>query len=105
MFVLAPNGASVDRAREQLWAANEMNSTTVAVCDVNDKETAALGKVHVPVFSGTDEALSPLCYCVPGELFAFFFAVQKNLTMLGFNDPHIKEVNFQQIFNSKIMNS
>ena len=57
MFVLAPNGASVDRAREQLWAANEMNSTTVAVCDVNDKETAALGKVHVPVFSGTDEAL------------------------------------------------
>lgn len=105
MFVLSPNGASVDRAREQLWAANEMNSTTVAVCDVDDKETSALGKVHVPVFSGTDEAISPLCYCVPGELFAFFFAVQKNLTMLGFNDPHIKEVNFQQIFNSKIMNS
>jgi hypothetical protein len=25
------------------------------------------------------------------------------LTMLGFDDPHIKEVNWKQIFNSKIV--
>jgi glucosamine--fructose-6-phosphate aminotransferase (isomerizing) len=102
-FVIAPPGAGVDRAREQLWAANEMGSTTVAVCSQKDSETASLGKVHAPVFSGPDEALTPLTYCIPGELFAFFFAVQKNLTMLGFDDPHVKEVNFQQIFNSKIV--
>ena len=31
-FVLVPPGRSVDRAREQLWAANEMGSTTIAIC-------------------------------------------------------------------------
>jgi glucosamine--fructose-6-phosphate aminotransferase (isomerizing) len=102
-FVIAPPGASVDRAREQLWAANEMGSTTVAICHAQDTETAKLAKVTVPVYGGTDEALSPLIYCIPGELFAFFYAVPKNLKMLGFDDPHIKEVNFQQIFHSQIV--
>ena len=102
-FVISPLGPSASRAREQLWAANEMGSETVAICDATDQETANLSKVFVPVYSVSDEALSPLSYCVPGELFAFFFAVQNNLTMLGFNDPHIKEVNFQQIFNSRIV--
>jgi glucosamine--fructose-6-phosphate aminotransferase (isomerizing) len=102
-LVIAPPGRSVDRAREQLWAANEMDSTTVAISDANDHETAQLAKVFVPVYSGKDEALSPINYCVPGELFAFFFAVSKNLTMLGFDNPRVKEVNFRQIFDSQIM--
>lgn len=101
-FFIAPPGASVDRAREELWAANEMGSTTVAICDARDAETADIAKVTVPVYGGMDEALSPLCYCIPGELFAFFYAASKNLTMMGFNDPHVKEVNFRQIFNSRI---
>lgn len=102
-FMIAPPGASVDRAREQLWAANEMGSTTVAVCDAGDAETAALAKVHAPVYGSGDETLSPLAYCIPTELFALFFAMSKNLTMLGFDNPHVKEVNFQQVFNSQIV--
>jgi len=102
-FVIAPPGASVDRAREQLWAANEIGSTTVAICDAEDAETSRLAKVTVPVYSRAEEAVSPLNYCVPGELFAFFYAVPKNLTMLGFDNPRIKEINFQQIFNSQIV--
>jgi glucosamine--fructose-6-phosphate aminotransferase (isomerizing) len=104
-FVIAPPGASVDRAREQLWAVNQMNSTSVAICDVDDTETANLGKVAVPVYGGGDEVLSPLSYCLPGELFAFYYAATKNLTMLGFDNPRIKEVNFQQIFHSQIVPS
>lgn len=102
-FVIAPPGASVDRAREQLWAVNEMNSTSVAICSAEDAQTAHLAKVVAPVYGGQDEALSPLSYCIPGELFAFYFAATKNLTMLGFDNPHIKEVNFQQIFHSQIV--
>lgn len=101
-FVIAPPGASVDRAREQLWAANEMGSTTVAICDAHDMETAKLARVHVPTYGGADEALSPLAYCIAGELFAFFYAATKNLTMLGFDNPRVKEVNFQQIFHSQL---
>ena len=92
-----------DRAREQIWAANEMGSTTVAICDAQDVETAGLARVAVPMYGGADEALSPLTYCIPGELFAFFYAVKHNRTMLGFDDAHVKEVNFQQIFNSQIV--
>lgn len=102
-FVIAPPGASVDRAREQLWAVNEMKSTSVAICAADDAATAKLAKVVAPVYSGGDEALSPLSYCIPGELFAFYFAATKNLTMLGFDNPHVKEVNFQQIFHSQIV--
>ncbi len=93
----------MDRARELIWAANEMGSTTVAICDARDSETAMIANVAVPVYGGTDEALTPLTYCLPGELFAFFYAVAHNLTMLGFDDQHLKAVNFQQIFNSKIV--
>ena len=102
-FVITPPGASVDRAREQLWAANQMGSTTVAICDPDDRETAALAQVVVPVYSDGDEVLSPLTYCVPGELFAFYFAVPKNLKMLGFDNPLVKEVNFRQIFDSEVV--
>lgn len=102
-FVITPPGASVDRAREQLWAANERGSTTVAFCDAADAETAALAKVAVPVYGGADEVLSPVTYCLPGELFAFYYAVPKKLVMLGFDDPRLKEVNFQQIFNSQMV--
>lgn len=101
-FVIAPPGASTDRAREQLYAINEMESTSVAVCDPDDTETADLADVVVPVYGKPDEILSPLLYCVPGELFAFFYAVPKDLKMLGFDNPKVKEVNFQQIFHSNI---
>jgi glucosamine--fructose-6-phosphate aminotransferase (isomerizing) len=102
-FVIAPPGAAVGRAREQLWAANEMGSTTIALCADDDAETAALAKVAVPVYGARDEVLSPLAYCLPGELFAFFYAVSKNLKMMGFDNAHVKEVNFRQIFSSQLV--
>jgi glucosamine--fructose-6-phosphate aminotransferase (isomerizing) len=101
-FVLAPPGASVDRAREQMYAVREMGSTCVAVCHPDDKETQALADITVPVFGNNHEVLSPLSYCIPGELYAFFLATINNVAMLGFDNPHIKEVNFRQIFGSKI---
>lgn len=103
LFVISPPGASVDRAREQLWAANQMGGTTVAICDASDTETARLANISVPVYGGTDETLSALTYCLPSELFAFSYAVSKNLVMLGYDDPRVREVNFRQIFDSPIV--
>lgn len=101
-FVLTPPGNSVSRAREQMYAIREMGSICVAVCHPDDKETQALADVTVPVFGDTSEILSPLSYCIAGELYAFFLATLNNVTMLGFDNPHIKEVNFRQIFGSQI---
>lgn len=41
-IVIAPPGASVDRAREQLHAVRDMKGTSVVVCAEDDKETSAL---------------------------------------------------------------
>ncbi|MEN8240390.1 MAG: SIS domain-containing protein [Chloroflexota bacterium] len=101
-FVITPPGASVDRAREQIYAINQMESTSIAVCDPDDKETADLVDVVAPVFGKADELLSPILYCIPGEIFAFHFAVHNNLSMLGFDDKKVKDVNWKQIFESEI---
>jgi glucosamine--fructose-6-phosphate aminotransferase (isomerizing) len=102
-FVLAPRGAGLDRAREQLRAVRDMGSYAIAVCEDDDHETKALADLSLPVFGHPDEILSPLLYCVAAELFALHFAVAKNLIMLGFDDEHRKQVNFRQIFNSQIV--
>lgn len=100
--VFAPLGASVGRAREQLRAVRDVGGTAVAVCAENDQTTAAMADVVFPVHGHIDELLSPLLYCVAGELIAYHFAVRKGTVMLGFDDEHRKQVNFRQIFDSEI---
>jgi len=102
-FVLAPRGAGLDRAREQLFAVRAMGSHAIAVCEADDHETRSLADLSVPVFGQPDEIVSPLLYCLPAEVFALYFGISKGLTMLGFDDEHRKQVNFRQIFQSQIM--
>jgi len=102
-FVITPPGASTNRAREQMYAIKEMGSKCVAVCGIDDQETINLADLAVPVVGDFDELLSPIVYCIPGEIFGFHFAVVNNLKMLGFDNPKIKEVNFRQIFGSEII--
>jgi glucosamine--fructose-6-phosphate aminotransferase (isomerizing) len=101
-FVLAPPDASVDRAREQMVAIRAMGSTCIAICDPGDHETQAEADTVIPVYGQPGALLTPLVYCVPAEMFAFFFAATKDLKMLGFDNEHVKQVNFRQIFQSRI---
>jgi glucosamine--fructose-6-phosphate aminotransferase (isomerizing) len=100
--VHAPQGHSVDRAREQLQAVRDMKGTAVAVCAADDEETKALADVVFPVPAGVPEHLSPLLYCVASELISYHFALANEKVMLGFDDAWRKEVNFRQIFRSVI---
>jgi glutamine---fructose-6-phosphate transaminase (isomerizing) len=100
--VIAPPGASVDRAREQLQAIRDVGGTAVAVCAEDDEETASLADITIPVVGHVDELLSPLVYCAAPELIAYHFAVRAGKVMLGFDDANRKEVNFRQIFRSDI---
>ena len=104
-IVLAPRGASLDRAREQLRAVRDMKGTAVAVCAADDEETAALADVVLPVVGDVDEPYSPLVYLAAAELVAMHFAVRTEKIMLGFDDDWRKEVNFRQIFGSAIPDS
>ena len=100
--VLAPPGRALDRAREQLQAVRDMEGMAVAVCRADDAETSSLADVVLPVPGDLDELISPLVYCVGPELLAFHYASQRNLAMLGFDDKKRQEVNFRQIFGSRI---
>ncbi len=102
-FVIAPPGKSVDRAQEQMYAIKAMGSKCIAICDPEDVLTSSEADFVAPVYGDVDEILSPILYCVPTEVFAFHNAVHHNLAMLGFDDPKIKEVNWRQIFDSKIL--
>jgi glucosamine--fructose-6-phosphate aminotransferase (isomerizing) len=101
-FLLVPPGAGQDRAREQMYAVRAMGSDCVAVCHPQDVETISLADTCAPVFGEYDEILSPILYCIPAEILAFHLAVANNTVMLGFDNPKIKEINFRQIFESKI---
>ncbi len=101
-FVIAPPGASRDRAREQMYAIREMGSTCIALCDPDDEQTKSLADLVIPVFGQPDELLSPLVYCVPAEMIAFHVATSGGLKMMGFDDDHVRQVNFKQIFHSNI---
>ena len=99
-FVLAPPGASVDRAREQLQAVRDMQAQAIAICGADDAETAGLADAVLPVQLPTDELLSPLVTPLPLELVALAFAQRLGRTMLGFDDDRRRAVNFRQIFGS-----
>jgi len=102
-IVLAPPGASSSRAREQLQAVRDMHGLAIAICSPDDVDTLRLADYIFPVPGSLDEALTPISYCVPLELFAYHFASSKGLTMLGFDDSSRMEVNFRQIFGSEIV--
>lgn len=104
-IVIAPPGASLDRAREQLEAVRDMKGTAAVVCAADDTVTAALADVVFPVSGEVDEDLSPLVYLVASELLSMHFAIRTKRVMLGFDDQWRKEVNFRQIFGSKIPSS
>ena len=99
-IAIAPPGASVDRAREQLQAVRDMDGGGVAICAAEDAATAALADVVLPIAAPPDELLSPLVTAVPLELVALAFAQRLGRTMLGFDDDRRRAVNFRQIFGS-----
>jgi glucosamine--fructose-6-phosphate aminotransferase (isomerizing) len=95
--VVAPPGASHDRAVEQLSAARATGATAVAVCSPD--APAATEADHILAVAGdASEELSPLTYCIPLELFAYHFASSKGLVMLGFDEEWRRQLNFRQIF-------
>lgn len=91
--VVAPPGASLDRAVEQLDAARKVGARTVAVA-----EEDVPADVVLPVAPGTPEELTPLTYCIPLELLAYHYASTRGLTMLGFDDEDRRALNYHQIF-------
>ncbi len=101
-FVIAAPGASVDRAREQLRGIRDVGGHAVAVSPANDNATTALADFVLPFTDLGDELLSPIITGLPLSLVALELGRRWGRTMLGFDDPRRRDVNFRQIFASGI---
>jgi glucosamine 6-phosphate synthetase-like amidotransferase/phosphosugar isomerase protein len=99
-LVVAPPGRGVDRAREQLQAVRDMEGQAFALCEPEDRATAALADVVLPVHAPEDELLSPIVTAIPLELVALRFAQRLGRTMMGFDDDRRRAINFRQIFGT-----
>lgn len=130
IFVVVPLGASRDRALEQIGGSKRVGATVIAICDADDDEI--IGRVdyawpisvsrlkafsealstsgiasETPSKTSSDvlsEALSPLTYVVPGQLFAFaMLEVRGQPPMMApYDFQRLMEVNHRQIYDSVI---
>jgi glucosamine 6-phosphate synthetase-like amidotransferase/phosphosugar isomerase protein len=99
-IVLVPPGGSHERGLEQLRAAREMGSRTIAIAETDDVAAAAAADVVIPMPAGISEALTPFVYKLPFEYLAAHIAAARGIDFFGFNDPLRQAVNFRQIFDS-----
>ncbi|HZQ09632.1 MAG TPA: SIS domain-containing protein [Anaerolineae bacterium] len=104
IFILAPPGNSRDRAMEQMRGARDMGGTVVAICDAEDTEVLQLAQYALPIYGTLREEFSPLAYIVPTELFATNLHQVKGRPPLipPFGQEQLMQVNYRQIFHSKI---
>jgi glucosamine--fructose-6-phosphate aminotransferase (isomerizing) len=102
-ILIAPPGAAYDRALEQAQGIRDSGGRLMVVVDVADTQLSSQAEVAFKVNSPDLEALSPLVYCIPLQLLAAELAISRNTSMLMRLDEHRKQVNFRQIFHSKIV--
>ena len=73
--------------------------------EVRDEDDVIPGKVEsvIPVAGFREfEMFTPLVYSIPSELLAVKLAQKRNISMKMRIDEHRKNVNFDQIFHSKV---
>jgi len=102
LFIIAPPGASKDRALEQMQAARDMGARVIAVAEEGDDDIAAASDVVFPIPVGLGEDLTPFVYKLPFEYLACYLADHRGAAFLGFDDAKRQQVNFRQIFNSQL---
>jgi glucosamine--fructose-6-phosphate aminotransferase (isomerizing) len=84
VVVVAPAGASRDRAGELIDEMAFIGAPSILVSDVVDDAVARRATVVLPVAAGLDEAFSPLLTCLPLALTAFFMAERLGARSYGF---------------------
>ena len=84
IVVVAPTGASRDRAAELLAEMAFIGAPAVFVSDVVDDDAARSAAVCLPITSGLTEPYSPLLTCLPLAQAAFFVAERLGTRSYGF---------------------
>ncbi len=102
VLVIMPPGRSLDRAREQILGAKDLDAHVVAVCDAQDHETRELADQTFPILGEVAEEFTPLTYCIPGQLLALELSRALGKPAFKFINALQYEVNRRQITASRM---
>ena len=97
VVVIAPSGASRDRAGELLAEMAYIGVPSVLVSDELDDPIARSATHVLPIARGLDEAYSPLLTCLPLALAAYFLAERLGTRSYGFPSPEHEREHYETI--------
>lgn len=103
VLFIAPQGRSVSRIRELLHTTQTMGGCGVVVTDESNPDLSEAADVTLPVAGSVSEELSPLVYCVPGQLFATCLARSRGRLAFEFDSPLQYEMNMSTIQESQLV--
>jgi glucosamine--fructose-6-phosphate aminotransferase (isomerizing) len=102
VVVVAPAGASRDRAGELLAEMAFIGVPSILVTDELDDAIARSATHVVPIARGLDEAYSPLLTCLPLALAAYFLAERLGTRSYGFPSPEHEREHYETIHRATI---
>ena len=100
--LVAPSGASRDRAGELLAEMSFIGVPSVLVSDVTGDSTAAAATHLLPIAGGLDEAVSPIVSCLPIALAAFFVAARSGARSYGFPSEEHEREHYETIHRATV---
>ena len=103
VLFIAPSGRSVSRIQELLHTTQTMGACGVVITDESNPQLVEAADVTLPVAGSVSEELSPLVYCVPGQLFATYLAKSRGRLAFEFDSPLQYEMNMRTIQESQLI--
>lgn len=103
VLFIAPQGRCISRIRELLHTTKTMGGWGVVITDETNPDLAEAADVTLPVAGSVSEELSPLVYCVPGQLFATCLARSRGRLAFEFDSPLQYEMNMRTIQESQLV--
>jgi ribokinase len=94
VFLIAPTGASFDRAEEILAELNFIGADPVFISDTRPQEGSA---TFIPVVPGLPEEFSPLLTALPLSLFAFYLTRANRQQHFEFPSPLAAQEHYKTI--------
>lgn len=94
IFLIAPAGASFDRASEILSELNFIGAYPVMISDMEPEQS---GGTFIPLAPGLPEEFSPLLAALPLSLFAFYLSRASGQERFEFASPEIAREHYETI--------
>lgn len=102
VVVIAPTGASTDRAQELLAEMAFIGAPSILVTDAPRGSAADAAGIVLPIAAGLDEAYTPLLSCLPLALAAYFLARHLGTQSYGFPSPEHEREHYDTIHRATI---